>query len=271
MLKVETDLLYKDLIPKGFDYAKQFCSGGYPDPNGCAWYHGVWMLLRYLDITSNPYWHTDFFENAIKETDATSKNVLVIGTADFSMPLFCYESGIASLGVCDKCLTPIKICNIVSNLLELDWNCFVHDIRQPLPQKTDVIVNDAFLSRFEDKSIPLIGIAQALNVGGYYITTIKKGSKNAGGEIDDKLKKSFVHKVTKRFQDKFGSNIYLPDIEKMAQTYINRMASCPVQNEQELLSIFQHSGLTIQSLNEQEVVGEYEPVKYFNVIAVKHE
>ena len=37
------------------------CKSGYMDQNDCTWYHENWMILRYLGVVSNPFWHEDFY------------------------------------------------------------------------------------------------------------------------------------------------------------------------------------------------------------------
>ena len=37
------------------------------DQNDCTWYHENWMILRYLGVVSNPFWHEDFYEKAIRQ------------------------------------------------------------------------------------------------------------------------------------------------------------------------------------------------------------
>ena len=46
--------LYEKLIDYGRQIASVSCTGGYPDRTNCSWYHGSWMLLRYLGLVSNP-------------------------------------------------------------------------------------------------------------------------------------------------------------------------------------------------------------------------
>jgi len=117
------------------------------------------MLLRYLGVVSNPYWHESFYKEALRFTNANEKeHLLVAGTAHFSMPLLCSEFGIPRISICDMCNTPLKVCEIVSDFLGKDWTTFVQDVCTEFTLKYDIVINDAFLSRFIDKSKPLKGI-----------------------------------------------------------------------------------------------------------------
>jgi len=142
------------LIPDCFKIAKERCNGGYPDPSDCAWYHGNWMLLRYLGLVSNPFWHEKFYHKALQDIVGSSdRNVLVAGTADFSMPLLCYEAGVKNISVCDICDTPLIICKKVSELINANWNVFKQDITADSTMHYDVVINDAFYQGFRTKEL----------------------------------------------------------------------------------------------------------------------
>lgn len=261
--------IYEKMLKYGYDTALQQCKGGYIDKDDCTWYHSSWMLLRYLDMVSNPYWHNKFYRGALASTvsDGTEK-ILVAGTADFSMPLFCYEVGIKKLDICDICNTPLLVCNKVAEILNCDWSTYVQDLCREGSCDYNVIVNDAFLSRFIDKTVPLKGITSRLMPGGYYITTLKIGKLNKGGEVTDSIRNRFVKKAAKRYK---ANHKIFPDIdiEEVAKTYIDRMASYPVSNEDEVYSIFNDVGLNILQLEKGDVVGEFEKSKYLRIIARK--
>lgn len=134
--------------------------------------------------------------------------------------------------------------------------------------KYDIVINDAFLSRFIDKSKPLKGIYGSLKQGGYYITTLKKGNPNKGGEVSDSIRKNFMQKVKKRYIEKMA---YLPDIDidTISAMYVDKMSSYPVRGEEELYELFGNVGLDIIKVEKDSVVGEFEVSKYFRIISQK--
>ena len=97
------------------------CRSGYMDQNDCTWYHENWMLLRYLGVVSNPFWHEKFYENAIQQYVNQLDKVLILGTADFSMPYLCQMKGIKKLKICDICRTPLNICQNVAKANNFSW------------------------------------------------------------------------------------------------------------------------------------------------------
>lgn len=260
---------YEKLIKFGYDTAQEECKGGYPDKGGCAWYHGNWMLFRYLGLVSNPYWHEKFYRDAMASALSDGRRrILVAGTADFSMPLLCYEAGITKLDICDICSTPLLICNKAAELLKCEWTTYIEDICQESFYHYDVILNDAFLSRFVDKIAPLRGIASRLQPGGYYITTLKIGKRNKGGEVSGSIRNRFVQKAVNRYKSNFKVCLDI-DIEEAAKTYVDRMASYPVTDENEIYKLFHDAGFSILHLEKGDVEGEYEASKYFRILSMK--
>lgn len=262
------NIIYEKFIEECRNISLHECSGGYPDKEDCTWYHSNWMLLRYLGVVSNPYWHESFYRNALEYINAQGKDFLVAGTADFSMPLLCSESGIEKICICDICETPLKICNMVSEFLGCDWTTYIQDICDKLPLKYDVIINDAFLSRFNDKVHVLNGISDGLKQGGYYITTLKQGKWNRGGEVTDLVRKSFVNKVKERYNKRKSSLPYF-DIETVSTTYVSKMSSFPINNENKLHELFNNAGLNILHLEKGNVEGEFELSEYFRIVSQK--
>ena len=263
--KIYRILLEDDIV----DIANKHCNGGYPNPVDCAWYHGNWMLFRYLGLVSNPYWHEVFYMKALTNIVGSSdKKVLVAGTADFSMPLLCQEVGVSNISVCDICDTPLIICKKASDLLNAYWNVFNQDVTVVSDTHYDVIVNDAFLSRFQEKQDVLTGISNLLLDEGYYITTLKKGSVNRGGEVSQELKERFLNKARERYL----SNIdVLPqvDIDDAITTYVDRMSSYPIDSADSIINMFSSSNLKVVSLETGDVEGEYEASTYYRIIAKK--
>ena len=261
--------LYQKFIADGYNISLRECMGGYPNKIDCAWYHGNWMLFRYLGVVSNPYWHEKFYYEALKKIcDLKKDSVLIAGTADFSMPLLCSEVGVNNINICDICNTPLKICNRVSEYLNLNWNTFTHGICSELTLKYNVIINDAFLSRFQNKEMPLRGITNTLISGGYYITTLKMGKMNRGGEIEDSVKRRFVEKVERRYNEHLDVLPKVP-IKDIANEYVEKMSSFPVSGEKEVQELFEAVGLKILYLEKDTVEGEYDISEYFRIISQK--
>lgn len=125
------------------------CKSGYMDQNDCTWYHENWMILRYLGVVSNPFWHEDFYEKAIRQYVNELEKVLILGTADFSMPYLCQMKGIKKIKICDICKTPLNICQNVAKANNFSWEVEQKNVFDGLNEKYDIVINDAFITRFE--------------------------------------------------------------------------------------------------------------------------
>mgnify|MGYP002511931484 CR=1 FL=1 len=184
------------------------------------------------------------------------------------MPFLCSSVGIQELDVCDICYTPLEICDKVSKVFGYKWNTFRHDINKPLKKKYSVIINDAFLSRFERKESMLERIAEGLDEEGYYITTLKEGRANKGGEIEEELKNNFIEKAVNKYNMSSIVDLNIP-IKKIASEYVEKMSSYPVKDENEIETLFNNGDLELIHVEKAKVPGEYEPSEYFRIIAKK--
>jgi hypothetical protein len=240
------------------------CKTGYMDNENCSWYHRNWMLLRQLDIVSNPFWHENFYKQHLNEyISRPDLKVLVLGTADFTMPYLCHQIGINKLYISDVCQTPLNICSAIAEIEGYDWNIFACDIRKGMPTQYDLIVNDAFFTRFDypEKSAILFQIRQSLNPGGKYITTIRKGWNNGKPLVpSESEKESFVRKAIRIAKDRLQENT-----ELAARQYIEKMTSYPMKDEDALVSLCNNL-FSIEHISSVDVPGECIKSTYFEVV-----
>ncbi|MDR0752072.1 MAG: class I SAM-dependent methyltransferase [Christensenellaceae bacterium] len=244
------------------------CASGYLDSKDCSWYHRNWMTLRILGMVSNPFWHGSFFVEQLKEYYQKGKKILVLGTADFSMPLICVEAGVERLDICDICKTPLNICDKVALKNQFKWETFVSDICLGIDRKYDIIVNDAFLTRFQydKKTIVLNSIGQALSPGGVYITTIRNDWNGGKAVIPtEEQKQGFITQAVIASQ---RTKLDEEAVRESASTYISHMISYPMES-QESIKQMATDILTIKSCKLKTVVGECKLTNYFQVVFQK--
>lgn len=244
------------------------CNAGYMDNEDCSWYHHNWMLMRYLGMVSNPFWHKDFYFTAIKKYVDFRGHTLIIGTADFSMPLLCQNAGIKEITISDICNTPLNICKNVSQFNGFSWTTEQNNIFYGLSDQFSTIINDAFLTRFPyaNKRIVFEKIHDGLKNNGIYITTLRHAWNNFSPVIPtESEKKEFIDRAIKSAAEK---NIDTLIAEKSASEYIQRMISYPIRDEQMLKELIE--GLfVIEHLSTENVCGECVPTEYYNVILRK--
>ena len=244
------------------------CQNGYLDAEDCSWYHSNWLILRYLGMVSNPYWHEVFFLNAIKQYLNRKSSLLVLGTADFSMPLVCQNAGIEEIEIIDVCKTPLNICKNVSDYHNYGWKVTRKDVFSGLGSQYDAIVDDAFLTRFpyEKKKTVLQNIHDGLVDRGVYITTIRH-DWNDGDTLapTEDEKADFVKRTVQAARE----NSFDIEIAKSAATqYIERMLSFPLRDEAMLEENI--TGLfSIEQFEPFYVPGECKPSEYYHVVLRK--
>ena len=258
---------YNDYLSK-LDISKLTnCLNGFVDSDDCSWYHNNWMTLRSLDIVSNPFWHTSFFADQLK-IYFTSKDyeTLVLGTADFSMPLLCKLSGIEQLYIHDICKTPLNICDNIAKQYNFYWTTINNlDSDKNHKNRFKIVINDAFLTRFNYNEKPKIlkGIKNILSPDGVYITTIRK-DWNAGKVIvpSSRQKDEFIEKAKAIAIEKgFDANI----AKYAATNYINRMKSYPMKSEDDVFKMAKGI-LDIVRIDIGVVLGECKETSYFRVV-----
>lgn len=241
------------------------CTYGYPDRNDCSWYHNNWMTLRVLGMVSNPFWHEHFYIEQLKTYYISNSKVLVLGTADFSMPLLCMNAGITKLDICDLCKTPLNICRTIAERNQFEWKTFVADINEGINDKYNIIINDAFLSRFnyDEKPKILKNIGQALFPGGVYITTIRH-DWNYGKPVipTNEQKENFIQRAIKLAEENgYDTNL----IRNSASIYIKNMISYPMKDKEAIEQIVA-GVMNVEKCSSEIVTGECVPTEYFRVV-----
>lgn len=244
------------------------CRSGYMDQNDCTCYHENWMLLRYLGVVSNPFWHEKFYENAIQQYVNQLDKVLILGTADFSMPYLCQMKGIKKLKICDICRTPLNICQNVAKANNFSWEVEQKNVFEGIDEKYDAVINDAFITRFEydKKRIVLEKIWDSLRDEGVYITTMRN-DWNYGNAIvpNSAEKESFIEKAVHSAERK---NIDSKKAKVAASRYIEKMKSYPIRDEKMLENLI--DGLfNIVYIGKGRVEGECTRTTYFRLILQK--
>ena len=93
-----------------YDKAHELCD------KECLWYHASWIYLRLLDLASSPTWHEEFYYEKLNECLFDNCNVLISGTADFTLLAFIIDIARQkkikpNIYVLDICDTPLYACD----------------------------------------------------------------------------------------------------------------------------------------------------------------
>jgi len=248
----------------------QKCNAGYVDADDCSWYHTNWIRLRQLGLVSNPFWHEQFYMEHLSKYATPNAKVLILGTADFSMPYLTKLAGVDELSVSDICLTPLNVCDFIATKEGYKWRTFVGDIRKGLGEQYDVITNDAFLTRFphsETKSV-LTQISHCLRPNGRYVTTIRLGGIEGDAIIPSNEEKAdFIYRAVERTKE-LDVDFDEAMAKQTAQQYIDNMISYSIVDVDALHRLC--DGIfTIEQIDSATVQGECVESTYCKVVFSK--
>lgn len=269
--------------------ANALCVGDYVDPEGCEWYHAAWQFLRMTNKVSTPRWHGGFFTSALRAVTSQipRPRILICGTADYSMLAFVAHALSASpagllechIDVLDRCAAPLTLCN---------WYAARYDFRQSVSTVHaaiedydpgvlyDVIVTDAFLTRFPPEREPTASQvvdkwASLLADGGCIVTTIRvhgKDERSAATTAD--LHEAYVQEALSSLN---LQRPFLPlpatDAAQLVADYCRYFESAAIGSEQDIVTMFEFSGMTNVLRRWARVPGEFFPSHYLQLVAAK--
>lgn len=137
-----------------------------------------------------------------------------------------------------------------------------------LNEKYDIVINDAFITRFEydKKRIVLEKIWNALKDEGVYITTMRNDWNYGNAIVPNSAEKErFIEKTVRSAERK---NIDCKKAKVAASRYIEKMKSYPIRDEKMLENLI--DGLfDIMYIGQGQVEGECTRTTYFRLILQK--
>ncbi len=235
------------------------CKADFVDEDSCFWYHSVWQYLRLLDCVSSPDWHADFYtasiKDFIKENDLRRIDILISGCADNSM-LYVIVVALSEIMAerpdlvgkivaIDLCDTPLITCqnwwndekaksygrhdNYSRIFQTIEFTTVGKNIFTYSGHSFDLIVTDAFLTRFQKDSV--ISLLQhwkgLLKDSGQVITTVRLHTEPPISLNNRCIQiSSFVKKVLDRYiQCSSHIGLSLSQIKYKAYVYAVKMTS----------------------------------------------
>jgi hypothetical protein len=257
--------------------ARVLCVGDHVDPTGCGWYHSTWQYLRLTNMVSTPAWHHDFYLNAIKEKLVEgARSVLITGTADYSVLAYVIhaarDAGVETrITVVDLCPTPLFACQWFASQVNVDVNPIqadIFDVTATRLGKFDLIVTDAFLTRFNEaeRQLVLNTWSRHLEDGGSVITTVRSHAESQVGQGAEDAIQSFRDRAIDRWH-KWESFIGMSSVQigERAEFYAKTMVTNQIGDELSILSML-GGQFEVESSQLAQVPGELVPTKYLRVI-----
>lgn len=266
LIKESADLIY--------EMSHNLCGHGVMDDN-CVWYHSIWQYLRLLDLVSSPTWHDTFYIENIKNNLKDNSNILVSGTADYSM--LAYIIGIvkkedvkANIYVLDTCKTPLYACEWLSKKTGYPITVINEDIlKYKNDNSFDIICTDAFLTRFDKKNAKSVVDSwnKLLKKDGVVVTTVRIHNGNDKEFDKETCIKEFIERAKNEYK-KYQKYISVPIDEflKLVENYARKMKSNNLGNVTDIISLFDNYKVYF---NENAVKGELHKTNYLEIIAKK--
>lgn len=260
--------------------SKEKCQGSYVSKKNCSWYHGVWQYLRMCDKVSSPTWHLNFFGSVLKKSTTKYSKILISSCADYSMLAVVIDVAKSlrarnEITVADVCETPLYICRWYSKKVKFPIKTIKKDIRKLNNRgKFDVIVTDAFLTRFDKRgrNVVVKKLYDLLEKDGYVATTVRLGRNSNRKPI--KASKYEINKFSREIERclsnklKLGKN-YVEKIKDLSVQYGKNMISFPISSASEVRSLFEKNKFKIEKIEVVKVRGEFGPTRYCRVFARK--
>lgn len=267
MDQVDQQELLLQSAPLAMRWATACCS---PDPRTgerCDWSHGLWQVLRLMDLAVSPLRHADFYRAAFSSVggmDGAAPRVLVSGTADYAMPalvLDCFRArGIEpSLTVLDRCATPLKLAGWhaaqVGATLRLAESDILDYGLPPGEAGFDAICTDSFFGRFAPAERPALVAkwASLLRPGGTLVTVNVVRASGGAGRVgfDAQQAGAFRASVLERAARlPPGIGLAADELDRRAADYARHHGSYPLSSTEELRGLFEGAGFAVARLDE---------------------
>jgi SAM-dependent methyltransferase len=171
----------RESAPLAYALAAKVCRIDQATRESCAWYHGLWALLRLLGIGTTPTGVSGFLAETLYQlaADGGYRRVLIAGAADYGLAahvIAAYRRAHAplALSVVDRCATPLAL----NRWYAARVGAAIEDIRDDLVAHRpaldyDVILSHSVLGYFSlrDRSRLFEAWATQLRHGGRIVLT----------------------------------------------------------------------------------------------------
>ena len=260
--------------------SKTACSGDYVSKRSCEWYHGSWQYLRILDMVSSPTWHSNFYTSEINKAlkNKAPLNILISGTADYSMLAMLHLSLNENISHCnitilDLCKTPLIMCKWYADKSGLTITTIQNDILSLKHCQYDLIITDAFLTRFKTtgKKLVLKKWWELLSERGRVITTIRLAESLHDGSIE--LTPNQISEFKKKaYESAVKIKQLMPitpeEVARKAEQYATNIISYPITIDI-IKSMFITAGFDFEQISGRRTKGEVVSTTYTEIVAIK--
>ena len=220
----------------------------------CTWYHGVWQYLRALGVLKRtPGGDGAFFAETLSKLAATSRRVLVSGSADDAMALLAIEAFRDArmpldLTVIDRCEAPLAMSRWSGKRMGHNLATDRVDVLEYASESPyDVITTSSFLSYFDEdgRSRLFARWASLLRPGGKLLLTNRLRSTALSGSIGFGAEQADVFCATARREAEKHRDILDIDptvLEAWVREYTARLVTFPLRSVSDLSALLRAAG-----------------------------
>lgn len=236
--------------------AREHCADGRTgNEHNCADYHAVRPFLYCAGLKTSFGTYQRIFGASVPRCVAgrSAPRALISGAADFLVPALVAGSlqdsgGRPNLTIVDRCRTPLEMCKSAGRHLGMTWQLSQGDVRRHQPSTGyDLIVTDRLFGFFP--SSQRAGMVDAwyrqLNAGGRLLATISIRPDGAASRTDNKSLLNYIRdRYTREYRDLLPG-VTRDELLQMVENYIDQRCCHRVCGPNEVLPLFESSGLTV--------------------------
>ena len=248
--------------PLAWRLAPQLCRKDAATDENCAWYHGMWQVLRLMELASSASDRAEFYHQWIRAScaDSHTPRILICGAADYAMlavvlAAFRDRGAAPVITVVDLCETPLHLSRWYAERTgrRIETACAdILEYRAPAP--FDVVCTDGIFSRFAPAHRPALVAKwrEVLRPGGRFMTT----NRLRPGSTEDRIV-GFSGERAQRFRDAVQRamaekpdmiRIDPREVAQRAAIYADRHDSWPVTSMEKIGESFERGGFKIDTL-----------------------
>lgn len=245
-----------DSLPLARRWAKELCRHVDHSGIGCEASHGIWQVLRLLDMGTTPEHHLDFFVHRLRALiRAGARRVLISGTADYAMPAIVYaafaqESVTGDITVLDVCETPLRLCQWHADRVGVTIDTVTADVMVYDPSEPfEIICTHSFFGLFSPQlRSRLVARWHDMLVPGGAVLTVNRLRPAASARVGFSAAEAedFYALIAQGMRS--HGIIDERDIAEtldLARRYTDHRVVYPVATEQELAAPFRDNGFIV--------------------------
>ena len=253
-----------DSAPLALNWSKQHCVQANDKEPGCAWYHGSWQMLRWLDVFQSIRSDDDFFLPALAGLiNDGARHILISGAADYALlarVIFAAGEQAKELRVTvvDLCDTPLRLNAWYAEKLGVKVTVIKDDVLNFKPEQPfDLICAHSFLCFFDSSERRQLLQAwwDCLKPAGKVITAQRARTEDHQAVIAYSQAEVIAlgERAYNLARDQFDAKEVDPDLARqLAEGYGRFHWTYLIRTPQEIRNLFEDQGFNLETFSPPE-------------------